>query len=299
MAFAALVLMAAVAAAARAPASSATSRAAGGLGVDRPLGDLVVGAVAAILVVLVYLAIEDISWRRSKDLPWDRGAQKRPWWHWAAHVASLAVFIGLVALWFAVLGPRKAHSKAVPQGTGASAHVHLFMPGVVNGGGWPAFLTGSGLAIAAIIGLELRGRSGRRVGLRPVGGPPALDLADERALAGQAVDASLGALLAEPDPRRAVVLAYARMEQWLAHSGYGRHPWEAPFEHLDRVVAGLGATAAVGATLAGLYERAKFDNRPCGPEMKREAIAALTELREDLAKTWGNAVTPVGTKGGL
>jgi hypothetical protein len=90
--------------------------------------------------------------------------------------------------------------------------------------------------------------------------------------------------MAEPDSRRAVIAAYARMERWLNYAGYGRQLWEAPFEHLDRVVVGLGATAAVGATLAGLYERAKFDNRPCGPDMKAQALQALADLRADLAR---------------
>lgn len=99
----------------------------------------------------------------------------------------------------------------------------------------------------------------------------------------QAIDEALDDLEAEPDPRRAVIAAYARMEQTLRRSGLPRRPWEAPTEYLDRVLRALGGAAPAVDRLTALFEVARFSDHPVGPEMKRDAIAALTELRSGLA----------------
>jgi hypothetical protein len=97
-----------------------------------------------------------------------------------------------------------------------------------------------------------------------------------------AIEASLGDLAADPDPRRAVVVAYRRMEECLAAAGLPRRAAEAPREYLSRVSAELEIDARPLATLTGLFERAKFSLRSVDPALRDEAIAALGALREEL-----------------
>jgi hypothetical protein len=104
---------------------------------------------------------------------------------------------------------------------------------------------------------------------------------DERDLA-NAVDTSIDALERDPDCRRAVIGAYARMESWLSASGVPRAMSETPFEYLDRVLVEFGASAVIARTLTELFERAKFAPHPVDFSMKRAALEALTSLRRRL-----------------
>lgn len=105
-------------------------------------------------------------------------------------------------------------------------------------------------------------------------------LADEVAAA---VDESLDDLRAEPDPRRAVIATYARLERVLASHGLPRRPAEAPFEYLRRMLANLSVSPKPARTLTDLFERAKFSQHAVEPEMKEQAIGALETVRDDLA----------------
>lgn len=95
----------------------------------------------------------------------------------------------------------------------------------------------------------------------------------------QALDVGLDALRREPDPRRAIIAAYAAMERSLSHSGLGRHAWEAPIEYLRRVLAAaLGAGEDV-QTMTHLFEVAKFSHHPVDESMRTGAIGALERIR--------------------
>lgn len=89
-------------------------------------------------------------------------------------------------------------------------------------------------------------------------------------------------LESEPDPRRAVIRAYARMETVLAAHGLPRNPSEAPLEYLARVLRELHVDAAAAHALTELFERAKFSQHEIDLAMKEEAIAALASVRDDL-----------------
>jgi hypothetical protein len=104
-------------------------------------------------------------------------------------------------------------------------------------------------------------------------------LADALAVA---VDESLDDLRAEPDPRRAVIAAYARLEHVLASHGLPRRPAEAPFEYLRRMLADLSVSETAARRLTDLFERAKFSQHVVEPEMKEQAIHALETVRDDL-----------------
>jgi hypothetical protein len=97
-----------------------------------------------------------------------------------------------------------------------------------------------------------------------------------------ALDESLDDLLAEQDPRRAVIAAYARMERALSLAGLGRRAAEAPREYLARTLPVVGAGSAAVERLTALFEQAKFSSHDVDAGMKTEAIAALTALRDEL-----------------
>ena len=89
-------------------------------------------------------------------------------------------------------------------------------------------------------------------------------------------------LEAEPDARRAVIAAYARMEATLAAHGLPRRSFEAPLEYLSRVLRNLQVGAAPLLALTELFERAKFSPHEIDTAMKAEALAAFVSVRDDL-----------------
>jgi hypothetical protein len=97
-----------------------------------------------------------------------------------------------------------------------------------------------------------------------------------------ALDDSLEDLRNEPDARRAVIAAYARMEGAFAHSGLGRQTAEAPREYLARTLPAVGAGAGSVERLTALFEEAKFSTHDVDGGMKADAIDALEALREEL-----------------
>jgi hypothetical protein len=92
-------------------------------------------------------------------------------------------------------------------------------------------------------------------------------------------------LESEPDARRAVIAAYARMENVLARNGLKRRPSETPVEYLRRILLGLTSRGDSVSRLTSLFEQAKFSRHPIDSGMKQEAIGALREIRDDLQGT--------------
>jgi membrane protease YdiL (CAAX protease family) len=136
------------------------------------------------------------------------------------------------------------------------------------------FLLVIGAAAIAFAGLLLaeRGR-GRRL--------PGESLPSEE-LAG-VLDETLDDLLAEPDPRRAVIAAYARMERAFAAHGVPRRQFEAPHEYLGRVLAEATGGGRGAARLTELFERARFSPHEVDSAMKNDAIEAIQALQAELA----------------
>jgi ribosomal protein S13 len=96
-----------------------------------------------------------------------------------------------------------------------------------------------------------------------------------------ALDEAIEDLRRDPDPRRAVVAAYARMEQALSVYGLPRKPAEAPYEYLRRVGRELEAEEPVAA-LTELFEVAKFSEHSVDETMRGRAIDALTAVRREV-----------------
>ena len=92
-------------------------------------------------------------------------------------------------------------------------------------------------------------------------------------------------LIDEPDPRRAIVAAYARMEKVFAREGLKRRPSETSGEYLRRIVLELTSRSTAVERLTTLFEQAKFSRGEIGSAQKDEAIAALREIKTDLEGT--------------
>jgi hypothetical protein len=97
-----------------------------------------------------------------------------------------------------------------------------------------------------------------------------------------ALDDSLDALRAEPDPRKAVIAAYARLERVLAAHRLERLESETPNEYLTRILEDLDVAPRSVRRLTDLFTEAKFSRHTVDAAMKEEAIEALTTVRDEL-----------------
>jgi hypothetical protein len=97
-----------------------------------------------------------------------------------------------------------------------------------------------------------------------------------------ALGESLEDLDREPDPRRAVIKAYDRMERALAEQGVARRLAETPLEYLRRALSAVHANQRSISRLTDLFEQARFSQHWIDAAMKQEAIGALSALRAEL-----------------
>ena len=107
-----------------------------------------------------------------------------------------------------------------------------------------------------------------------------LEIAPEALAA--ALDDSLDDLRADPDLRRAIVAAYARMETALAVAGIPRSPAEAPLEFFERALLSLDTSAEAVRRLTDLFEWARFSQHEPEPSMRDDAVDALIAVRDEL-----------------
>jgi hypothetical protein len=178
----------------------------------------------------------------------------------------------------------------------------------------------AGVALAVMVGIAVA----QLVAERRRRGPPRSPA--ERLV--ELLDDTLEDLEREPDPRRAVIAAWARMERGLAAAGLPRHPAEAPFEYAARVLESALAPTHRGTPsgfpgplptdrgtpsgfpgplrsasvhrLTGLFERAKFSRHPVGQDDRDQAIDALRTVRRELAEAaaQAEAAAAAGVGGG-
>lgn len=230
----------------------------------------------AVGVVIVALNLWALVTGRGRG---DLAARKRQT-KLAAYVFLAAVIVGMI------FGSRLARDGI----RGRRADQHPGTPGAATTGvpeNAPAayspdfrwlpvlLLAGAALATVAILAVRRRRRSVRTTG----------DGAFVDELAALLED-TLDDLRAEPDPRRAVIAAYARTERALGAYGFPRRAFEAPLEYLDRIAAPLHerlpAARRLVFELTHLFERAKFSSHEIDASMKADAIASLASLRDEL-----------------
>jgi hypothetical protein len=190
----------------------------------------------------------------------------------------LLVLIVFVVFLFAREVDRRLPRDDPPPETGAAqtgAPESPALEAARDAADWVLVAAGGLLLLALAIGTAAP-LAQRRLGARR---------ADEEAqVAGlsRVLDQSLDDLLAEPDPRRAVIAAYARMECGLAARGLGRHACEAPLEYMARLLTDVTEDRESVGRLTTLFERAKFSPHPVVPAAKAEAIDCLVAIRGGL-----------------
>lgn len=104
----------------------------------------------------------------------------------------------------------------------------------------------------------------------------------------------LRAMLADPDPRTAVIGAYARLLAALDEVGFARRAEEGPHEHLWRALGPLGVRRAPLHRLAELFVRARFTPRPVTEVHRQTAIRCLADAVGDLRLQAGDVEALVG-----
>ena len=111
--------------------------------------------------------------------------------------------------------------------------------------------------------------------------PPADDGVDGAAVA-DSLASSARRLLDDPDPRRAIIAAYAELLEGLAAAGVPRASYEAPEEHLQRALRQLGVPPEPLSEVTRLFLIARFSENPLGETERRQAQSALNEAERIL-----------------
>ena len=156
--------------------------------------------------------------------------------------------------------------KAAQQGHARHSDGFATIDWVVAGLTWLLIVGGAAVAI-------------RRLLRRPEPAPAVpLDHDDEPA------DTRLERLRAEPDPRRAVIGAYALMDRLMAERSLGRQRSEAPLEYLGRMTAAGYARITALGRLTRLYARARFSTHPVDAGMQAEAVNAVETIATEDAE---------------
>ncbi|HEU5214221.1 MAG TPA: DUF4129 domain-containing protein [Gaiellaceae bacterium] len=189
-------------------------------------------------------------------------------------VAALLTFFGRHVDLFHLLHPNTpttATATTPPATTGANAKQHRPAPSRQVHFRWPELVA----FLAVLLGLGAFAYATRR---RLA--PPIPRRAPEVLAA--ALDESLDDLRNDPDLRRAIIAAYARMERALAAAGIPRHPAEAPLEYVERALLALDTSAAAVRRLTELFLWARFSQHEPEPSMRDEAVEALVAVRDEL-----------------
>lgn len=193
-------------------------------------------------------------------------------------IAALPLLlVGLIAL--AVVesgGDGGNHGSSLQPGpTAAARSSRPAVPaGATNRDGWLA----AGAAAAAALVLILGGA----VALRRRRGTPGSAESAAVPTGKPRLSQALADLDQDPDPRRAVIRAYAAMETEFGRVGLERQPWEAPREYLGRALRALVVSGRSARRLTGLFEGARFSEERVSERTRREALTALRAVRDEL-----------------
>lgn len=246
--------------------ASATGRA--------PSNAFVDSSFTIVLCLIAALAIVALV-----SLPFLRGSKKR---RGRASLQGLITYLVFMVVAVAIgqhvarrpfqIGQKQDTSDTVFPPTQPGVHQprpvgHARTPEIV----WPIVIGAGVLAAAVVVALYVVSRRRK----------PENTSAEASEAAAAELDDAIDDLRREPDPRKAVVAAYARMESALTLVGLPRRAAEAPFEYLGRAGRELQTESSM-ASLTASFEEAKFSVHTIGESMRDRAIAALTAVRDEV-----------------
>ena len=227
--------------------------------------------VAAVALALLLYAVSQVP-RRPGAAPRDS--------RWLKSIAAFCAFVctALVILKLAHVDERLREAK--PRGISQPNQRIRQLPQIPEGARTARFRWEEAAVAAGILALATGAYliRRRRDLAEPPGEPAPSATAELAALVGESMDD----LRREPDPRRAIIAAYARMERTLAANGLPRRAAEAPLEYLERTLSVFATSAQSVRRLTLLFEWAKFSDHQPHPSMRAEAIEALAALRREL-----------------
>jgi hypothetical protein len=279
------VLLAMAAAGSRARVGVAPS--VGSAAVRLGFGALEFLAVVALLggLALLVVGVPRPRRRRDDEPEWVVERPPVPWYVKLAMLGLVVIVVaGLAGSLLVVRHQLQERPAAPPASTGPlSPHAPSSVPPATSSppaAGEPLmpvlWALGAVAVAAAGWAVALRVRSGRTVAL------PERRLAAAEPVVEEALRLSLEDLRREPDPRRAIVAAYARMLAVLGRLGIRRRAAEAPIEYLRRLLGELEGDPEPARRLTDLFERAEFSRQPVTEAMRGEAIGALQAVRARL-----------------
>jgi hypothetical protein len=237
-------------------------------------GHLLYWSLTAVEVLLalagVVLLVARLVWVRGGGKPRER-KRRSIWW---LLLLPLGVF-GVAR----VIAKLRAHGiapHAAAQGAAAGARFSAAGHRVPPSPSWPVLVVFAVIAVAAFaLTLYRRRRPADLAFSKPAPDP------DPEPLAG-AVAAGEQALLAEPDPRTAIIGCYAAMERSLADAGSPAEAADTPAEVLAKATAGGLVRSGWAGTLTGLFRRARYSSHPMTEADRATALGALAQVRADL-----------------
>ena len=173
---------------------------------------------------------------------------------------------------FPHVNPPGFHAPGTPHVKGAKGAAAHYEPTFQ----WPVLWVAVALIVAAIVAYVWWRRR------HPLGAAEPLRTPSHAREMATTISDAIDDLEAEPDPRRAVIAAYARMEAAFGRQGLKRRPSETAIEYLQRILLGLGSRRDAVSRLTSLFEQAKFSLHEIDASMKDDAIDALRTIRADL-----------------
>lgn len=110
---------------------------------------------------------------------------------------------------------------------------------------------------------------------------------DRELLLGATGEAARARVLAEGDPRNAVVACWVALEDAAERGGMHRDPAETSAEFTRRVLATWSVDQQTLDELGGLYREARFSRREITAGHRDRAVAAMKSVHEQLRSTSG------------
>lgn len=235
--------------------------------------EIIAIAFVVTLVVEIFSHRRNRRWVENPDLP------ELPLWR---RILYALCAVGLLAAFYFLIYyvvtrsrrrlPRTFASRARTRTGGSTLLPHTH--------GLDVFVVTTAIALtivaAAIVAYVIALRRTRN-NARKTESAPEMSLGDLDRLLGTAVE-DLRSPENENDPRQAVILAYARMEDLFGRAGTPRTS-ETPFEYVALHLTRLGVPERAAFALTDLFEQARFSTHIIGTDLRREALSALENVR--------------------